>query len=309
MDTSKNLLTQAESDLRPFISVIIPSIRGETPELEHRLAEQSWQPDDIQVIYGVSPNGRARNQGVSATRANDPNRDDQILVFIDDDALPGASRLIEALVKPLLNGRNRKTNSIGVTGAARVLPPDATRFQRRVAAEIPRTTNPVPDKPIETNPPLKGYGHSFITTTCCATWYSVFESAGKFSEVLPSGVDTDFFYRVRKCGYRFIMVPDVFVEHPAPKNLRALLKKYYWYGIGYGLEAQRRPDQGMGPRLPTVFHQVAFLLVAALWLLPNMFILYSYSYPRFEFGFRPIKALSTFGVACGYVTGWRRGIQ
>jgi hypothetical protein len=46
---------------------------------------------------------------------------------------------------------------------------------------------------------------------------------------------------------------------------------------------------------------------ATLWLLPNMFILYSYGYPRFELGFRPVKALSTFGVACGYVTGWRRG--
>jgi GT2 family glycosyltransferase len=309
MNTSKNLSPHAEAESRPFISVVIPSIRGETSELKNRLAEQSWQPDDIQVINGVSPNGRARNLGVSATREKNSKQDDQILIFIDDDALPGDSRLVEALVTPLLDGREQKTNPVGITGAARVLPTDATRFQRRVAAEIPRTINPIPDKPLETNPPLKGYGHSFITTTCCATWYSIYEGAGRFSEVLPSGVDTDFFYRVRKCGYRFIMVPDVFVEHPAPKSLKALLKKYYWYGVGYGLEAQRRPDQRMGPRLPTMFHQAAFLLGATLWLLPNMFILYSYGYPHFELGFRPVKALSTYGVACGYVTGWRRGLH
>jgi GT2 family glycosyltransferase len=307
METLKNLSTHAKPESRPFISVVIPSIRGATSELKHRLSEQSWQPDDIQVINDVSPSGRARNLGVSATRANNHTRGDQILIFIDDDALPGDSRLIEALVTPLINGRDRETNPVGVTGAARVLPPDANPFQRRVAAEIPRTTNPVPDKPIETNPPLKGYGHSIITTTCCATWYSIYENAGKFSEVLHSGEDTDFFYRVRKSGYRFIMVPYVFVEHPAPNNLRALISKYYWYGVGYAQEVKSRPDQRMGPRIPTMFHQIAFLMGATLWLLPNMFILYSYGYPRFELGFRPVKALSTFGVACGYVTGWRRG--
>ncbi len=309
MTTLKNSTLITELDSRPFISVVIPSIRGDRSELKRRFTGQSWQPDDIQVVNGVRPSGRARNLGAKATREYNQGRGDQILIFIDDDALPGDTHLIEALVKPLLNGRDRKTNPIGITGVARVLPPDATFFQRRVASEIPRTTNPIPDQPLETNPPLKGYGHSFITTTCCATWYSIFESAGKFSEDLPSGEDTDFFYRVRKCGYRFIMVPGAYVEHPAPKNLAALLNKYYWYGVGYGLEAQRRPNQRMGPRLPSLAHQFVFLLGATLWLLPNIFILYSYGYPHFKLGFRPVKALSTYAVACGYVVGWNRGIH
>jgi GT2 family glycosyltransferase len=306
MNTSSNSLSPPGAKTRPFISVVIPSMNGDSSELESRFTEQSWQPDDIQVINGISPSGRARNLGVKAARERSQGRNDQILVFIDDDAVPGNPRLIEALVKPLINGHDRKSNPVGITGAARVLPPQATGFQRRVAAEIPRTTNPVPAQPLETNPPLQGYGHSFITTTCCATWYSIFESAGKFSEELPSGEDTDFFYRVRKCGYRFIMVPEVYVEHPAPENLGALLRKYYWYGVGYGLEAQLRPDQHIGPRLFTLFHQIAFLIGATLWLIPNIFILYSYGYPHFELGFRPVKALSTYAVAHGYVAGWRK---
>ncbi len=279
---------------RPRIAVIIPSLNGNVEKLQRALAEQTWPPDQIQVVKGVRPNGRARNLGVASTVG-------EILIFIDDDAMPGSADLIEKLVQPLLDDP-----TIGVTGAARVLPADAPLFQRRVAAEIPRTVNAVPQTPLETNPPLVGYGHSLVTTTCCAMLRSVYEQAGWFSEAQESGVDTDFFYRIRRLGYRFLMVPSVYVEHPAPSTLRALLRKFYWYGIGYGQEAQDRPEQRMGPRLPTPAHRAAFLIAATLWVIPNMVILYSYGYPRWELGFKPLKALSTYAVAWGYVRGWQR---
>jgi hypothetical protein len=49
-----------------------------------------------------------------------------------------------------------------------------------------------------------------------------------------------------------------------------------------------------------------FILAASAWLLPNVFVLYSLSYPYWELGFRPLKALSTYAVAWGYVKGWGR---
>jgi GT2 family glycosyltransferase len=279
------------------VAVIIPSLSGKVDRLLKNLTIQSIPPSEIKIITGVSPNGRARNQGVSAALS-------EILFFIDDDALPIDEHLIESLVEPLL-----RDPQIGVTGAARILPNDASWFQRRVAAEIPRTINPVPQIPLETNPPLNGYGHTQITTTCCAMRREVYDQAGGFSEQLTSGVDTDFFYRVRKLGYRFVMVPNVCVAHPAPKNLHALLRKFHWYGLGYGQEAQKRPEQKMGPRLPTPLHRIAFLLAATLWLIPNIFILYSFGYPHLELGFRPFKALSTYAVAWGYVKSWQKGLQ
>jgi GT2 family glycosyltransferase len=275
--------------------VIIPSLKGEVSALLQALQEQTWKPDEVEVIRGVRPNGRARNRGVATTQGD-------ILVFIDDDALPGCTDLIECLVQPLL-----EDDTVGLTGAARVLPPQSPWFQRRVAREIPRTVNDVPTAPLETNPPQVGYGHSQITTTCCAIRREVYEQAGAFSDTLTSGVDTDFFYRVRRLGYRFLMVPGVYVEHPAPGSLAALLRKFHWYGMGYGQETQRRPEQRMGPRLPTAFHRLAFLTLATLWVLPNMIFLYSFGYPRLELGFRPLKALSTYAVAWGYVKAWQRG--
>jgi GT2 family glycosyltransferase len=275
------------------ISAIIPSLAGNTARLEEALAHQTRPPDEVKVIRGVSPNGAARNLGAKNTAGD-------ILLFIDDDAIPGSPKLIESLIKPLL-----EDPTIGVTGAARVLPPDASWFQKRVAAEIPRTVNHIPNSPLETNPPLNGYGHSLITTTCCALRRMTYTQAGGFSERLTSGVDTEFFYRLRCFGLRFLMVPHVFVEHRAPENLPALLRKFRWYGMGYAQEAQQRPERRIGPRLPTVLHQAAFLLMATLWVIPNIIVLYSYGYPHFELGFRPLKALSTYAVAWGYADGWR----
>jgi GT2 family glycosyltransferase len=296
-------------DERPFILAIIPSLSGKAEHLVACLRKQSWTPDQIQVIEGVRPNGRARNQGVAATAELRQTQRDQILVFIDDDALPGSDDLIEMLVEPILPCPGSEPEPVGVAGAARVLPQNAPWFQRRIAAEIPRTVNRVPSEPLLTDPPLVGYGHSLITTTCCAVRLSTYRAAGGFSEELTSGVDTDFFYRVRRLGMRFVMVPNVYVEHPAPKNLGELWNKFYWYGIGYSQEVRRRPQQKMGYQLPSPLHRVIFLLGATLWLIPNIFFLYSFGYPQFKLGFRPFKALSTYAVAWGYATGWRGGVS
>jgi GT2 family glycosyltransferase len=277
----------------PSIAAIIPTLDGKGERLAQLLEDQTLAPQEIEVVTGVRPNGRARNEGTARTRG-------EILFFIDDDAIPVSPDLVRKVVEPLL-----VDETIGVSGAARVLPIDAPWFQRRVAAEIPRTVNLIPESALETNPPLRGYGHSLITTTCCAMRRSVFDRAGEFSETLTSGVDTDFFFRVRSLGYRFVMVPEVYVEHPAPASLRALWRKFRWYGFGYGQETQRRPERQLGFRLSGPLRRWAFLLAATLWVLPNVFIPTSFGYPRLAVGFRPLKALSTYAVAWGYTEAWR----
>lgn len=275
------------------VSVVVPSLKGDVDKLIRGLKNQTRIPDEIEVVIGEQPNGRARNLGVERTKGS-------IIVFIDDDAVPGSPELIEKLVFKLL-----EDETVGVAGTARVLPPDVPWFQRRVAKEIPRTVNPIPDADLETNPPLEGYGHSLLTTTCCAVRRTVYEQIGRFSDDMVSGVDTDFFYRTRREGYRFIMVPDVYVEHPAPENLKKLWEKYYWYGLGYGQETQRHPERGMGFWLDNRIKRILFILAATFWILPNIFFLFSFGYPEIRFGFRPLKAISTYAVAWGFMNGWK----
>ena len=115
----------------PRVALVVPSLRGDAHDLEADARAQSRPPDEIIVVAGVRPNGRARNEGVRRSTA-------EILVFVDDDARLGNAHVIEHLVTPLIGDA-----TIGVTGSAKLLPPDAPAFQRRVAREVPRIEHAV----------------------------------------------------------------------------------------------------------------------------------------------------------------------
>jgi hypothetical protein len=296
----------------PPVALIIPALDGDVEPLLASVRRQTLQPSEIEVVRGVRPNGRARNQGVARTSA-------PLLVFVDDDALLGDERVIERLVAPLL-----ADPSVGVTGASKLLPPDAPWFQRWVAREVPRITHPIVDQPLETNPDPPSF-YCEITTTCCAMRRAVFEAAGGFDESLIRGVDTEFFVRVRRLrtegrglsagshtpqssmlnpGYRFILVPHAWAYHPAPANLRALLRKHFRYGVGHAQEVRRDRSRARGRALPTPLHAAAFVLLRTAILLPNIFLPYSFAAPSWRLGFKPLKALTSYVGALGYVWGW-----
>ena len=276
----------------PLVSIIVPSISGETSELENSIGRQDYPSYRVYIVRNVRPNGRARNEGVRGSEG-------EMLVFIDDDAILAHDSVISNLVKPLVDDK-----TIGVAGAGRVVPPEAPWFQRRVAKEIPRIENPIADEPLETNPPLKGRGFSEVTTTCCAMRRETFEKVGGFSERLIRGVDTEFFYRVRLLDYRFILVPRTWVYHPAPSSLPKLLSKYFLYGVGHSQEAKVNPEREMGFNFKSGWHALGYLILRTLILIPNIFIPYSYSYRKAEISFRPLKALASYASALGYVWGW-----
>lgn len=279
---------------RPYVSVVIPSLDGRVDALRASIARQTLQPDEVEVAVGIRPNGKARNVGVSRTTGD-------ILVFIDDDAVLGRDDSLANLVQPLL-----ADPTIGVTGASKLLPPDADAFQRQVAREVPRIEHAVVSGPVETNPPLGRHGYIDITTTCCAIRRAVFDEVGGFDNELVRGVDTEFFYRVRRLGYRFILVPQTWVYHPAPPTLYALLRKHFLYGVGHAQEVQRDPTRAGGRSLRTPLHAAGYLGFRTLILLPNVFLPYSYSAPSWRPGFKPLKALTSYAAALGYVYGWYR---
>ncbi|HWQ15720.1 MAG TPA: glycosyltransferase [Roseiflexaceae bacterium] len=289
---------------RPQVAVIIPSLGGEVEALLQALRRQTLAPAEVAVVRGVRPNGRARNQGVAQTRA-------PLLVFIDDDAIPGDERLLERLVAPLLEDA-----TVGVTGAAKLLPPGAPWFQRWAAREVPRIVHPVVEAPLETNPDPPSF-YCEITTTCCAMRRAVFEQAGGFDETLVRGVDTEFFVRLRRltvrpcegsngqtARYRFVLVPHAWTYHPAPATLRALLRKQFLYGYGHAQEVRRDPARARGRALRTPLHAAALLLLRTVFLLPNVFLPYSFAAPSWRPGFKPLKALASYASALGYVWGW-----
>jgi cellulose synthase/poly-beta-1,6-N-acetylglucosamine synthase-like glycosyltransferase len=273
------------------VALVVPALAGDTTGLEADARTQSRPPDEIAVVRGVRPNGRARNQGVRRTSA-------EVLVFVDDDARLGDSRVVEHLIGPLL-----ADSTIGMTGSAKLLPPGAPAFQRRVAREVPRIEHAVVHQPLETNPPLDRHGYSEITTTCAAMRRAVWEEVGGFDESLVRGVDTEFLRRVRRHGYRMVLVPDTWVWHPAPATLGALLRKHFLYGVGFAQEVKLDPARGAGRVLHTPLHAFVYLLARTLWLLPSLFIPWSVADPRWRLAFRPVGALAAYASALGYAWG------
>lgn len=274
------------------VAVVIPSLSGAAEATLASVRAQRAPIAQVEVVTGVRPNGRARNVGIARTTA-------EILVLIDDDAVLAQPDTIERLIAPLTD------LSVGVTGTSKLIPPDSTWFQRWVAREVPRIEHPVVQQPLETNPDPPSY-YCEITTTCCALRREVFERAGGFDETLEQGVDTEFFVRVRRLGYRFILVPQAWVWHPAPATLGALLRKQWRYGLGHAQEVRRDLSRARGRALLTPVHALAYLLFRTVILLPNVFLPYSFAAPNWKPGFKPLKALASYVSALGYVYGWYR---
>jgi cellulose synthase/poly-beta-1,6-N-acetylglucosamine synthase-like glycosyltransferase len=269
----------------PKVSVIIPSLHGPDPALLESLKRQTAQPDEVEVVLGVRPNGRARNVGVAHTRG-------ERLVFIDDDAVLAHEDVIARML-PLLDDP-----TVGVVGASRLVHPDAPKFQQRVAKQVARINNPVVKKALETNP-HPPYRATEVTTTCAAMRRAVFEETGGFSETLIRGVDTEFFLRVRKLGYRFILAPQAWTWHPAPATLKKLLRKHFLYGLGHAQTTQLHPE--MTRRLER--YPLPYLFLRTLMLPLHAFLPYSFGDPRMRLTFAPLKALASYASAVGYVYG------
>jgi hypothetical protein len=289
--------------MTPQIAVIIPSLTGEVAPLLASIRRQTLQPTEIEVVIGVRPNGHARNVGVARTQA-------ALLVFIDDDAVLGDEHVLANLVGPL-----RSDPTIGVTGAAKLLPPDAPAFQRWVAREVPRIEHAVVAQALESNPDPPSF-YCELTTTCCAMRRAVFEQVGGFDATLVRGVDTEFFVRLRRAvipdshavasHYCFVLVPQTWVYHPAPASLPALMRKQFWYGVGHAQEVRRDPMRARGRVLRTPVHAIAFLVFRTVIVLPNIVLPYSYAAPSWRLGFKPLKAFASYASALGYLWGWYR---
>jgi len=267
------------------LSIVIPSLLGAPQALLDSIKNQTITPDEIEIVVGVSPNGRARNVGVARTTGD-------ILLFIDDDAVLAHDRVIETMIFFLEDPK------VGVVGASRLVPPDAPSFQQRVARQVARINNPVVHQPLETNPDPPLYNIQ-ITTTCAAMRRQVFEQAGGFSEVLIRSVDPEFFHRVRKLGYHFILAPDTWVWHPAPSTLGKLLRKHFLYGLGHAQATHLHPELARGPER----HPIPYFVLRTLLAPIQVFFSYSFGDPRFRFTFAPLKAIASYASALGYFYG------
>lgn len=266
----------------PKVSVIIPSLdghrEGNVPRLLDDLKKQTFRDFEVIVSKGISPNGRARNEGVKKAKG-------EIFVFIDDDVVIGTDKLIENLIRPF-----GEDSTIGVTGASQLITEDSNAFQRRVAREFPRVYFPVVDKITETD---------MVSHMCLCVPRKVYEEVGGESDFLPGGTDPDFKARIRKAGYKVVVVPHTWAYHPAAKNLSVLLKRSFQAGKDSAWVAKYHPDLVY----ESSRHGLDKTFVGKR---PLIYRVFRGSYLVFEsiLRFRFLFLVSRVVYMCGYLNGW-----
>jgi len=208
--------------LNDKISVIIPSLKNHSnlKSLLDDISAQSIKDVDIQIVKGVSPNGKARNIGAVRAAGN-------IFIFLDDDVRLGHSKVFENLISPL------KEENIGLTGTSQQIPSDSSWFQKKCAIQLDRTEYKIVDVLTESD---------MVTTACCAIRRKVFYQLGGFNEKIIRGVDPEFRYRLRQKGYKIVVVPNSWHYHPMPENLRKLIRIQFRNGYSSAFVFRFWPD-------------------------------------------------------------------
>ncbi len=270
------------------VSVIVPSLRG-AARVAQQAARQQGGPWRIEVVEGVRPNGKARNVGIRRAPAD-------AYIFLDDDVTLERDDIFATL----LAGLERAV----ISGCVRALPSDATPFQQRVGGEVPLQALTPPTEWQVLTLPATGRAWLPISTTCCAVQQEVFDRVGMFDETLWRGVDTEFFYRAAQAGFCFAVAPGISVGHYPPADLRALCKRMYWTGWGHAEEAMCHPARGIGYQLTNPLLALGYLLLRACLLPLHALTTYSHYAPSWQPAWRPLKALASFAVACGYTRRW-----
>lgn len=207
------------------VSVLIPSTDGDrggnVAELLNDLESQDFQNIEIIVIVGVSPQGKAINQGVSRAEG-------QILVILDDDSRLPSTDSISSLVKVL-----HENSDIGMVGASIRQPSDANCFQKLAAREFPRFSMEVVNTVTDSDMPCHG---------CCAFHRRVFEEIGGERESIVRGLDPDLRQRLRDCGLRVVLAPGTVAFHPLPATVNAMIRMFFRNGRGSAYAQRHSPE-------------------------------------------------------------------
>mgnify|MGYP000993613086 CR=1 FL=1 len=196
-------------------SVIVPFFYAERAKnLEGLMADfkgQTFQGMELIIVSGVSPQGRAINQGVRVSRG-------EVLMVVDDDSRLGNSRVVENLLRALDAGP-----SCAMVGASILTPEDANSFQKMIAKQFPRFNMPVVKEITDSDMPCHG---------CAAFRKDVFMAVGMERENIIRGLDPDLRVRIRKAGYRVVLAPDTWAYHPLPPTFGKLMRLFTRNGFG-----------------------------------------------------------------------------
>jgi rhamnosyltransferase len=248
------MLTNSEPASR--VSVIIPTLNAgpELEELLEWLQRQSVRPCEIIVIDSASEDGtqeRARKAGarlISVERSDFDHggtrnqaaiqAQGDILLFMTQDALPYDGKLIENLIKPLIQEETI------VYSYARQLP----RPGANVLEQLARQYNYPAHSQVKAYEDIEQMGIKtfFCSNVCSAIKRETFEAMGRFQQPVIFNEDL---FMAAKCiltGYKVAYRADAVVFHSHDYSIKQQFKRYFDNGISMRCNTWITPYSAVG---------------------------------------------------------------
>lgn len=210
----------------PTYSVIIPVLKlagnPHLPGILDSLAKQTRPPQAVHLVAGDKRQGRAINYGVR--QAETP-----YIGTVDDDTQIDDPALFDKLIKAM-----DADPTIGMAGAACLIPGDATPFQKRAMRQIYRRTFPVQDRHVDSD---------MVQHPCLLMTRALFTSIGGEDEELVRGLDPVLRQKVRDAGKRVTIIADTWIYHLLPDGFWPVMRMYYRNGRGSGFASRFYPHK------------------------------------------------------------------
>lgn len=197
------------------VSVVIPHFslsRNENLQgLIQDIKTQTFKDIELIIVKQVSPQGRAINTGAREAKG-------KILIVIDDDSRLGNEKVVENLVTAL-----QENSKIGMAGASILTPENANGFQKLAAKQFPRFNMPIVDRIVDSDLACHG---------CVAFPMKVFIEVGMEREDILRGLDPILRVKMRKAGYRVVLIPHTWAYHPLPESIWKFMRTFIRNGVG-----------------------------------------------------------------------------
>ncbi len=210
----------------PRLSVIVPSRDGVGGGLVERLrrdlAKQTFRDYEFILVIGDDRQGRAINNGVSHARGD-------VIMTMDDDTILLSETVVERVMAAL-----DADPLTGMAGAACVVPPWESDFQRRACREIPRRFFPVQKETVDSD---------MVQHPLLAMPKKVFLEIGGEDEELIRGLDPLLRYKTRRAGFRVVVAGGAAIAHVLPPTFPKLLAQYARNGRGSAFARKYFPDR------------------------------------------------------------------
>jgi len=277
---------EAAEQTVPETSAVLPILAGAESAACQRLIKQiqgqTYGDLEIIVVGDVTPNGRARNEGVKHAKG-------KYLFFADEGCHLAHERVIEQLIEALKSGMSKRIAMVGVT--VQTLP-SVSWLQKQYSV----------CRAFETPDPGSAPGRGVVQHLCMAMDRGVYEEVGWESDALITGTDDDLRQRVAAAGYGMTVVPETLVYYEPPHSLGKIIGKSYRKGLGSAVAFLRLPGLFPMVRILRVEIRSPVLVLLYKWVSTVLKVFH----PKYIVN--PVTLLCEWGILAGFTVGWFRWI-